>query len=243
MALSPSSPSSGRPLTPFLGLIDDDDDLRFDPVLKDLRQRLERDTQLGLDRMRSRARSAGSNRSFDQLNMEIVPRILSSNELQAVHRAMPASFRRSHSSVSITAYEYRERPTSAGALHGHFTPGIMQNERKHAKLKPLRVNAKWNELVTDRPWTDSVPNQIDTRCEAMRHAQKKLPKGNSAAERKAAARRLAKSPLRRPRGLDVYATAEVSRFALANSRPAAHDLLYRTASMPAAATSLDRYYS
>ena len=74
--------------------------------------------------------------------------------------------------------------------------------------------------------------KVDTRCEAMRHVQSTLPKGSTARERQVQARRLTSSPLRQPRGLAMYAVSEPSRFALANTIPQAHDLMFRKASMP-----------
>lgn len=124
----------------------------------------------------------------------------------------------------------------------HFSPGIMAMERKYEKLPALRAGAKWRELRTDKPWVSAVPNQLDPRCEALRHAEKLLPKGHTAIERRAKAKRLASSPLREPRGLARFAPPEASRYALANSRPPAHDLLYRKAAMPVARFMLDRYY-
>ena len=73
----------------------------------------------------------------------------------------------------------------------------------------------------------------------MRHVQSTLPAGNTAAERKAEAQKLARGqPAHPPRGLAMYAVPEPSRFALASSIPPAHDVFYQKSSMPVSASML-----
>ena len=244
LAMQNDAPS--RSITPYLGLIDDDEE-EFDPVLIDLKRRLAQDTQLAHSRLTGPL-------SFDKLNADIESRLLSGPELRVMqqHRnSRPATastnyrspLRRNLSSAgSMRSLDRQREPSRRMVNDPHFSPGIMAMERKYEKLPSLPAGAKWRELRTDTPWVSTVPNQLDTRCEALRHAEKLLPKGNSAMERRAKAKRLVSSPLRQPRGPARYAPPEASRHALANSRPPAHDLLYRKASMPVARYMLDRYY-
>lgn len=262
-----------RPLTPFLGLVDEDEE---DPILHALQRRLANETQLSQSRLAAR--------SFNSLQAEIEPRLLTPAELRALHRVSRPStattyrspLQRSISSAS-SMRGGREHAKTRAPFDSHFSTGIMAMQRKHQKLPALRAGASWRapavldpyttselrprvpslpfadakvaesvpsfsagDLRTDIPWVSTVPNQLDPRCEALRHASKLLPKGQTAVERKAKARRWASSPLRESRGPARYAQPEASRHALANSMAPAHDLLFRKASMPVARSMLDR---
>ena len=101
--------------------------------------------------------------------------------------------------------------------------GMFDDERRHIKVpyKPA-AGLSWGEVRTDKPWTSLPPNQIDSRCEAMRHAE-----------------RVRKLKDRR-RGVSEAANVipEASRFALQSKLPPAHDMLYRRSAAPIAASML-----
>ena len=94
-----------------------------------------------------------------------------------------------------------------------------------------RVHTPYSAIVTDTPWTTVVPNQLDRRCEVMRHAQSKLPFGYTARDRADKAEKLRLSPRPR-RGLMMYHVPEISRFALVNSMPPAHDRKFVKSAQP-----------
>ena len=150
-------------------------------------------------------------------------------------------------------------PASLRAQGAHLWPGLgatrslshglFDEERLHSKRATSRAGAPWSTshphgslarytIWTGEPWTRPGANQIDRRCEAMRHAQTKLPEGSTALERKDMARRLALLPYAPPRGLAKYQVPEASRFALASSIPQSHDTLYRRSSMPVGSSCL-----
>ena len=118
--------------------------------------------------------------------------------------------------------------------------GLFDEERRWVKRPQAIVGAPWSQLVTDKNWNNLPANQIDVRCEAMRHVQNKLPPGNTAIERQQAAKRQASTPGRQG-GLSIYAPVEASRFDLANTLPPAHDVLFRKSAMPVASSLLADY--
>lgn len=138
--------------------------------------------------------------------------------------------------------------SSSGYVSNDLSHGLFDDERRWTK-QSLRVGAPWDQLVTDKPWSQLPANQIDVRCEAMRHVQKELPEGSTAIERKQAAKRLAQRgfgltavPVA-PRGSPAaYAQPESSRFALHNTRPQAHDAFYRKSAMPVGSSLLENYW-
>ena len=138
---------------------------------------------------------------------------------------------------AASTYEMkRSRISSASRVNvptidlGH---GLFDEERRWAKQPTLLVAAPWSQVTTDRAWISLPANQIDPRCEAMKHVQSNLPEGNTAAER----RQAKKKPL------PMYGSEEASRFALHNTLPPAHDLLYRTSSMPVGVGLLANYHA
>ena len=117
--------------------------------------------------------------------------------------------------------------------------------RRFANSKlPLATAAgtRWSEVCTGAAWTSPRANQLDTRCEALRHAERIAPPGNTAAERLRNARRQLHAepppstrPSASPRGQRSAlwpVPPEVSRFELANSYGQNHDELFRATSMP-----------
>ena len=152
-----------------------------------------------------------------------------------------------HRTLTSDGWKLQRSPSAPADIPGWIGPSagpsIMDDERKYNKRPASRVSAPWTELLTDKPWNDRVANQIDQRCEGLRHVQKTLPRGHTAADRLNASKRRSRSPTRPPKGLAMYAQSEPSLFALANTLPPAHDVRYRKSSMPVTASMLATHYS
>ena len=88
--------------------------------------------------------------------------------------------------------------------------GMFDDERAQAKRPPAgQRTVPWAEVHTDKTWIAPSPNQLDTRCEPVRHVQSLLPEGNTAIERKQLRER--GLPARLPSGPAQWAQKEAPR--------------------------------
>ena len=143
--------------------------------------------------------NAGASPRCDLDNRSIIARIRSgahrtfAGDTVAEHRDMPTDW--------INTSEWRRRANSKVVA---------------SRAVEQALGCTWKELDTGRPWTAVAANQIDTRCEPMRHVQAILPPGNTAKERKENADKLKLRPVREPKGLEAYKVRPISRFAVAH---------------------------
>ena len=132
-----------------------------------------------------------------------------------------------------------QRESQSNLLSRSLSHGMFDDERRAAKNPRTRVHAPWEQLITDKPWTAMAPNQIEVRCEAMRHVEKLLPAGGTAYERKQAALRASSTLLETVRGPAAYATVEPARGELARKIPPSHDVKFRKSAMPVGSSLLE----